>query len=107
TESEQTLNQTFGYAANNQVEPSVYISDVYLPEPNLVQTWAASNDFTCLYDEPLYEVEWDGKRPLGPYHFLNLGPTPAGTLPSSPGQNIVNLHNFVQPLFRKLRDQAE
>lgn len=107
TESEQTFNQTFGYAANNQVEPSVYISDVYLPEPNLVQTWAVGNDFTCLYDEPLYEVEWDGKRPLGPYHFLNLGPTPAGTLPSSPGQNIVNLHNFVQTLFRKLRDQAE
>lgn len=107
TESEQAFNQTFGYASNNQVEPSVYISDAYLPEQNLVQTWAVGNDFTCLYDEPLYEVEWDGKRPLGPYHFLNLGPTPAGTLPSSPGQNVLNLHNFVQTLFRKLRDQAE
>ncbi len=107
TESEQAFNQTFGYASNNQVEPSVYISDAYLPEENLVQTWAVGNDFNCLYDEPLYEVEWEGKRPLGPYHLFSLGPTPAGTIPSSPAQNILNLHNFIQTLFRKLRDQAE
>jgi len=107
TESEQAFNQTFGYAANNQVEQSVYVSDAYLPEQNVVQTWAVGNDFNCLYDEPLYETEWDGKRPLGPYHFLSLGPTPAGTIPSSPAQNVLNLHNFVQTLFRKLRDQAE
>lgn len=106
-EGEQRFNQKTAYASDNQVTQSVYVSDVFLPEQGVVQTWAIGDDFTPYYDEPLYEVEWEGLRPLGPYHFLNLGPTPAGTLPSSPAQNVLNLHNFAQTLWRKLRDQAE
>jgi hypothetical protein len=106
-EGEQKFNQRTAYANDNQVSPGVYLSDVFIPEDNIVQTWAVTADFHCKFDEPLYEIEWEGKRPLGPYHFLNLGPTPAGTLPSSPAQNVLHLHNFTQTLWRKLRDQAE
>jgi hypothetical protein len=106
-EGEAEFNQRDFYGSNNQVTASCYISDTYIPEENLIQTWVVGDDFRPLFDEPLFEIEGESKHPLGPYHFLSLGPTPAGTIPSSPAQNVLNLHNFVQTLFRKLRDQAE
>ena len=105
-ESEVQFNQKYDYSSETSVAPWSYLADVYLPEERLIQTYAVGDDFGPTYDEPLFEIEWTG-RPLGPYHFFNLGPTPAGTIPSSPAQNVVNLHNFSNTLFRKLRDQAE
>lgn len=106
-EGEVEFNQRGSYGSDHQVSASLYISDVYIPEENIVQTWIVGDDFRPRFEEPLFEMEWDGKRPLGPYHFLAFGATPAGSIPSSPAQNTLNLHRFVQTLFRKLRDQAE
>jgi hypothetical protein len=101
------INSGVGWSSDDaQVRPWVYFADAYDPKEKVVSTWLVDECFEPKIDEPLYEMKWEF-RPEGPHHFLNLGYVPHHTVPSSPAQNLINLHNFVNTLVRKLQDQAE
>ncbi|MCE5269509.1 MAG: hypothetical protein LLG00_16660 [Planctomycetaceae bacterium] len=91
-----------GWAVDDdELEPMVWIEDVYLPELRQVVTFAADNDTL----PPLRVLDWTG-HPQGPYKFLSLGLVPDNIIPSSPSQNLKGLHDLANRLYRKLSAQA-
>lgn len=81
------------------------LMDVWLPEEKLVVTWACDRSFRGTEGKPLVVQDWDGPED-GPYRFLNLGPVPDNTLPTSPASNLKPLHDLANSLLRKLAQQA-
>lgn len=90
---------------DTDLNPLLYLADVFIPDEGKIYTYVVDRDFNILIDEPLSEIEWEGQE-TGPYHFLNLGPVPDKTTPSSPAQNLERLINADNSLFRKNLDQA-
>lgn len=87
---------------DDELEPMVWLEDVYLPENRQLVTFAADDDSL----RPLKVLEdWTG-HPIGPYKTLSLGLVPDNTMPSSPSQNLKPLHDLENRLYRKLSAQA-
>ena len=93
-----------GGGDTSRFEESVYLADVFLPKDGLVLTYVCNSRFELL-GTPLRELDWDGSE-TGPFRFLNLGPVPDKTTPSSPAQNLLLQHNLVNSLYRKLESQS-
>lgn len=92
---------------DTDIMPMMYLSDVFLPDEGRIYTFAVDSSFNVLGDGPLSDpIEWTG-REEGPFHFLNLGPVPDKTTPSSPAQNLELLANAGNSLYRRLLDQAK
>ena len=87
------------------LRPLLFLSDVFLPDEGKIYTYVVDREFNILIDEPLAEVDWDGQE-TGPYHFLNLGPVPDKTTPSSPAQNLESMANMANSLYRQLERQS-
>jgi hypothetical protein len=75
--------------------------DVWIPQDNLVVT-LADDDSNIALDV----VEWEG-REIGPYHHLGFGDVPGNIMPSSPGSQLIPMHEHINRLARKLANQAE
>ena len=84
----------------------LYLADIFCPKEGVVYTFPVDAQYNFLTDKPLLTLEWEGSE-TGPYFFLNLGPIPDKSTPSAPAQNLLLLHNLINTLYRKLRDQAE
>src|SRR5690606_16707339 len=82
---------------DHDLEPLMFLSDVFVTDEMKVYTFVVDSDFNVIVDEPLAVVDWTGQE-TGPYHFLNLGPVPDKTTPSSPLQNLELLHNLCNSL---------
>lgn len=88
---------------DDELEPMIWLEDVYLPENKQWITFAANPGQGSA--KPLKVVDWDGS-PRGPYKFLSLGFVPDNTVPSAPAQNLKGLHDTYNALIRKLINQA-
>ncbi len=75
--------------------------EMWIPSDNLIVFLPTWRD-----DKVLKVVEWNGPE-WGPYNFLTFGSVPNNILPLSPVQNIFDLHDLANHLFRKLGRQAE
>jgi hypothetical protein len=91
---------------DSQLEDMIFLSDVFITKEKKVYTYVIDKEFNILIDEPLAVIDWDGQE-TGPYHFLNLGPVPDKTTPSSPAQNLELLANAANSLYRQLLKQAK
>ena len=85
---------------------TIYLADCFCPKDGIVYTFPVDARYRCLTEAPLMTLEWDDEEE-GPYRFLNLGPVPDKSTPSAPAQNLLLLHNLINTLYRKLRDQAD
>jgi len=93
-----------GYYSNQEeYEDMIDLWEVYLPRHRQVVTLA--DDYlvgsTVVDDEPLRVQNWVGS-PLGPYRTLGLGLVPANAMPKAPLQDLIDLHDSVNRVFRKL-----
>lgn len=77
--------------------------DFYLPKHKKIVTIAEQGG-----DEPVSVIDWNGPdRYMGPYHELSYGEVPGNTMPLAPRALMMDLHDLVNMLFRKLGRQAE
>ena len=96
-----------GYSSmNSQFYDMIYLADVFCPKEGVVYTYPVDAQYNFITDDPLMDLEWDGSE-TGPYFTLNLGPIPDKTTPSAPAQNLYLLHNLINTIYRKLRDQVD
>lgn len=77
---------------------------ITIPDDDAVRGSAARNSGD--YDEePLSEMEWIGAD-RGPYHILGFGIVPDNVMPLAPLQNLRDMNNLANNLWRKLERQA-
>lgn len=86
---------------DDELEPMVWLEDVYLPRTRQVATFAAGNS-----DLPSLKVVEGEPDCRGPYKFLGLGLVPDNIMPSSPAHHLKALHDLSNRLYRKLSAQA-
>ena len=103
-QSDEWGNQLANGDDPSQFEEKIYLADVFLPKDGTIFTYVCNSQFE-LEGEALKELDWDGSE-TGPFRFLNLGPVPDKTTPSSPAQNLLLQHNLVNSLYRKLEAQS-
>jgi len=100
----QTGGETLG---TEQYMPVVELWDVWLPYENVVVTVQADDHAGGFYNnEPLQIVDWAGPE-VGPYHLLSYIDVPGNIMPLSPAGLLVDMHELVNRIFRKLGRQAE
>lgn len=100
----QTGGETMG---TEQYMPVIELWDVWLPYENVIVTVQADEHAGGFYNnEPLQVIDWAGPE-VGPYHLLSMGDVPGNIMPLSPASLLIDLHELVNRLFRKLGRQAE
>ena len=100
----QTSGESF---SNEQYMPMVELWDIWIPYENVMVTMQADHHAGGFAShEPLKIVDWVGPE-LGPYHLLSYVDVPGNIMPLSPAGMLVDLHELVNRLFRKLGRQAE
>lgn len=100
----QTGGESIG---REQYMPVVELWDVWLPYENVIVTVQADEQAGGFYNnEPLQVIDWAGPE-IGPYHLLSMGDVPGNIMPLSPASLLIDLHELVNRLFRKLGRQAE
>lgn len=103
------LGQTFMAGYVEEFVPHVTLWEVYLPHERVVLTlhdnWmqGAKGDE---YVKPLREQDWLGPD-TGPYHLLGYSWVPGNPMPKGPIQDLYDLHDATNRLYRKLIRQAE
>ncbi|HYE77729.1 MAG TPA: hypothetical protein VEI97_07070, partial [bacterium] len=91
-------------AGDEEFEDFVDLWEVYVPRKRLVLTLADEHVSGDCY-EPLREQEWLGPD-CGPYHILGLGVVPGNAMPKAPMQDLRDLAELANNLWRKLEAQA-
>lgn len=90
-----------------QYMPMIELWDVWLPYENVMVTVQADEHAGGFYNtEPLQVIDWAGPE-VGPYHLLSYVDVPGNIMPMSPASLMIDLHELVNRLFRKLGRQAE
>ena len=97
------------YASNyEEFEPYVSLWEVYLPRHHLVMTLSDDN-LTGANEgksgKPLSVQKWFGPD-CGPYHILGYGAVPGNAMPKSPIQDLRDLHDAANNIYRKSIQQA-
>lgn len=83
-------------------EPMIDLMDVWLPEEQMIVTWAVNKHM-----KPLRLVEWNGPEG-GPFHILSLAAdVPDHIMPISPAMNLSPLNQLINGLMRKQQRQAQ
>lgn len=90
----------FEGATADLLEPGVDLKTVYLCHEKLVVTLVVDKPDL----PPLRVTKW--KQPHGPFHVLQLGYAPDQVIGVSPASVILMLHNLVNSIWRKRREQA-
>lgn len=112
TEDGTERSQTFAGLDSGTTEEfheSVDVLDLWLPHENLFVTipyqeqGSISGNISHLI---LREQEWSGPE-RGPYHTLAFGRAPGNLLPPNPVSHLIDLHDLINRLWRKLGRQAE
>jgi hypothetical protein len=85
---------------DDELEPMVWLYDVYFPETHQLATFSQNDDLWPL------KVEDSDVGPMGPYELLSLGLVPDNLVPSSPLQQLMALHRLINRIFTKLASQA-
>jgi hypothetical protein len=95
-----------------EFEAHVDLWEVYLPRHRVVLTLAddqlsgPSYGGNGVFGEPLRQQDWLGPD-SGPYHVLSYGTVPGNAMPKAPIQDLIDLHEFANRVYRKLIRQAE
>lgn len=93
--------------SNRDFEELVELWEVYLPRTKRVVTMRSDAGGVPASDStPLRVQEWMGP-PCGPYHFLTFQSVPGNALGKGPMMDLIDLHEFVNHLYRKLVNQAQ
>lgn len=106
------LGKGFYGSTTEGFEDMVDLWEVYLPRHKLVVTLEASQLVTAQpvggggLDSCVRVQNWLG-RDSGPYHILGLGTVPGNLIPKAPVQDLIDLHDLINNIYRKLGDQAE
>ena len=80
--------------------------DLWLPMDGIVATFLCGDDGLPAGEKPLRTMEWEGPE-FGPFHMLKYGDVPGQMLPMAPVQVLIDLHDAINVVFRKLTRQAE
>ena len=97
---------------SEEFEDFVDLWEVYVPRHRLVYTVAdydlagPGGSGANAFSEPLLVQRWLGPE-TGPYSVLAYGTVPGNAMPKAPIQDLVDLHELVNNLYRKLARQAE
>ncbi len=94
--------------SETEFEDYVDLWEVYIPRKRLILT-LPDDSLTGATDanmEPLREQEWLGPD-HGPYHILGYVSVPGNAMPKGPIQDMVDLDEAANRIFRKLIRQAE
>lgn len=94
--------------SNDEFEDMVDLWQVYLARHRLILTLEDDGSGApCpgTDGKPLRQIRWVGPDE-GPYHLLGFGTIPGNAMPLAPLQNLVDLHDLVNNIFRKLDDQS-
>ncbi len=106
------LGRTYYAVDTEEFEDWVDLWEIYIPRRKLILTLADStlpgstSQTGSGKPRPLREVEWLGPD-TGPYSVLGLGVVPGNIMPKGPIQDLIDLHEIVNRLYRKLGRQAE
>lgn len=92
-------------AEEDEFEEHVDLWEIYLPRKRLVLTFA-SEDGANPDGEPLLVQEWVGPD-CGPYHVLGFQIVPGNALPKGPIMDLIDQHEQINGMLRKLSRQAE
>lgn len=84
-----------------EVEDTVELLDLWLPQEKLVVTMQVEGD-----GDPIAVADWEGEEP-GPYHRLSFAEVPGNVMPLPPVATWVDLHDLGNRIYRKLGRQAE
>jgi hypothetical protein len=87
---------------DGQLFDQIHLRDVWLPSLGLLITLAPGQEF----HEPLREMEWTGQRG-GPYIALAYNKLPQNVLGPSVISHIIELHDKLNSVFRKIHRQAD
>ena len=87
---------------DDELEPMLWLMDVYLPRERQIVTLSADNDAL----PPLRVQDWDGSA-RGPYKFLSLGYVPDNIMPSTPAQQLFLLDRLMNRLYGQFARQAK
>jgi hypothetical protein len=79
--------------------PVVEVWDYWLPIDGKVVTFIEKEN------EPVHEIDWEGPE-RGPYHILAYNEVPDNIMPLAPIDNLKDLHDLANRLFRKMSNQA-
>lgn len=102
------LGRTYLAGNTDEFVPHATLWEIYIPHERLVLTLAGempgvSNDIN---PKPLREQTWLGPD-TGPYHLLGFQYVPGNPMPKGPIQDLWDLHEAINRLYRKLMRQAE
>jgi hypothetical protein len=86
---------------DDELEPMVWLCDVYFPETHQFVTFSDRDELWPLKIEDDVEI-----GPNGPYELLSLGLVPDNIIPSSPLHHLMAMHRAINDIFRKSVDQA-
>ena len=84
----------------------ISLIDVWLPAEGKIITIAEHPLGVGEDDKPLAEREWDGPE-MGPYHYLAFTPVPNNIMPTPPANHLIDLHELVNALMRKIGRQGQ
>lgn len=99
------------YAADSELEDMVDLWEVYVPQHRCIYTLADDDigGASVSRDGPdvvaLREMDWIGPD-TGPYHILSFGIVPGNLFPKAPVQDVIDLHEAANNVYRKLVRQA-
>jgi hypothetical protein len=106
------LGRSYYGIDSEEFEDLIDLWEVYLPRHRLVLT-LADDSLTGANESraggagvPLREQPWLGPD-TGPYHLLGYERVPGNPMPKGPIQDLLDLHYFINNVFRKLMRQAE
>ena len=102
---EDTISQDFE-SDQDEIKDHVELWDLYFPFDNLIATFPADSATSSNEFRPVYVGEWTGSE-RGPYHQLGFNEVPGQAMPLSPVSLMLDLHQLVNVLMRKLMDQAQ
>lgn len=102
----QALGQGWEAGADRDFEPMVELWEIYLPRTKRIVTLRSDSGGVPPSDSrPLRVQEWIGPD-YGPYHFLPLSIVPDNAMPKGPIMDLIDLHRYINALYRKLIEQA-
>lgn len=88
----------------DEVDPMVTLWDIWEPRNGTVCTYQCDPN-KGIKGEALAEEKWDGSR-NGPYRMLGFQDVPDSTIPISPANQLLELHQLANRLMRKISKQS-
>lgn len=101
-----TLGRDYQISDDDEFDPMVELWEIYLPRQRRIVVLAADDSGVPSIEEPLSNREWFGPG-CGPYHILSFLTVPGNAMPKAPIQDLVDLADLVNRLYRKLGNQAD